>query len=97
MDNAEKWTSDYGRTESVFAETNIIGVTDGIMNDTISISNNSDNMSDDLKVALSEAFIEIATTDAGKEVIKIYNHEGYVTAIDSDYDAARDAQAIVAE
>ena len=97
MDNAEKWTSDYGRTESVFAETNIIGVTDGIMNDTISISNNSDNMSDELKVALSEAFIEIATTDAGKEVIAIYNHEGYVTAIDSDYDAARDAQAIVAE
>ena len=95
MDNEAKWTSEYGRTESVFTETNIIGVTDGIMNDTISISNNSEIMTPEFKAALSEAFIEIAKTDAGKEVIAIYNHEGYLPAVDAEYDAARAAQALV--
>ena len=97
MDNADKWSTDYGRTASIWDETNIIGVTEGIMNDTISVSNNSSVMTAELKEALSAAFMEIATTEAGKGVISIYNHEGYLEATDADYDSARKAQEFVTE
>lgn len=88
------WTTDYGRKETIWAETNVIGVTDGIMNDTISYSKHSTTLTADLIKALQEAFIEIAQTDAGKEVIKIYSHEGYTYVKDADYDSSRKAQEL---
>ncbi|WP_234402387.1 phosphate/phosphite/phosphonate ABC transporter substrate-binding protein [Oceanobacillus damuensis] len=94
-DHVDTWTDDYGRSESIWDETNVIGVTPAIYNDTISVSKNSAIMDDDLKAALQEAFINIAETDEGKEVIAIYNHEGYMEAEDSDYDNERAAQQLV--
>jgi phosphonate transport system substrate-binding protein len=94
-DNEEKWTSEYGRTESIWDETNVIGVTDGIYNDTISVSKTSSIMDDAFKAALTQAFINIGNTDAGKEVIAIYNHNGYVEAKSEDYDSARAAQELI--
>ena len=94
-DNEEKWTSEFGRTASIWEETDVIGVTPGIYNDTISVSKNSEIMDDALKQALQQAFINISQTDAGKEVISIYNHEGYKEAVDADYDNERKAQEIV--
>ena len=44
---------------------------------------------------LQQAFINIAQTDEGKEVISIYNHEGYQKATDSDYDNERKAQEMI--
>ena len=94
-DNEEKWTSEFNRPSSIWEETDVIGVTPGIYNDTISVSKNSEIMDDALKQALQQAFINISKTDAGKEVISIYNHEGYKEAVDADYDNERKAQEIV--
>ncbi|MCA1056983.1 PhnD/SsuA/transferrin family substrate-binding protein [Rossellomorea aquimaris] len=91
-DNVDKWTGDFSRTASIWDETNVIGVTQPIFNDTVSVSKNSENMSDDLKKALQDAFINIAQKEEGKEVISIYSHEGYQKAKASDYDGERDAQ-----
>ncbi|WP_185907865.1 phosphate/phosphite/phosphonate ABC transporter substrate-binding protein [Psychrobacillus soli] len=94
-DNEEKWTSEFSRTASIWEETDVIGVTPGIYNDTISVSKNAEIMDDALKQALQQAFINISQTDAGKEVISIYNHEGYKEAVDADYDNERKAQELV--
>ena len=94
-DNEDKWTSEYGRSASIWDETNVIGVTDGIYNDTISVSKSSPIMDDAFKAALSKAFINIGNTDAGKEVISIYSHNGYVEAKSEDYDSERKAQELI--
>ena len=94
-DNEEKWTSEYGRTDSIWDETNVIGVTDGIYNDTISVSKTSEVMDDAFKAAITQAFINIGNTDAGKEVISIYNHNGYVEAKAEDYESERAAQELI--
>lgn len=94
-DFEQKWTSEFGRTSSIWEETDVIGVTPGIYNDTISVSKHSKIMNDKLKQALQQAFINIANTNDGKEVIKIYTHEGYQKGISSDYDNERKAQALV--
>ena len=94
-DNEDKWTSEYGRSASIWDETNVIGVTDGIYNDTISVSKSSPIMDDAFKAALSQAFINIGNTDAGKEVISIYSHNGYVEAKSEDYDSERKAQELI--
>ncbi len=50
-------------------------------------------MDDAFKKALQKAFINIASTEAGKKVIAIYSHEGYQEAQPSDYDNERAALA----
>ncbi len=94
-DNVEKWTSEFGRTASIWDETNVIGVTDGIYNDTISVSKTSAVMDDAFKAALTQAFINIGNSEAGKEVISIYNHNGYVEAKPEDYESERAAQELI--
>ena len=54
-------------------------------------------MDEGLKEALQQAFINIGESEEGKEVISIYNHEGYQEATDSDYDNERKAQELVQE
>jgi len=94
-DYVDKWQADYGRGSSIWEETGVIGVTDPIYNDTISVSKTSEIMDEGLKTALQTAFMNIAETDEGKEVISIYSHEGYQIANDSDYDNERKAQEII--
>lgn len=91
-DNVENWVGDFGREVSIWDETNVIGVTQPIYNDTVSVSKNSDIMTDELKEALQQAFINIAQTEEGKEVISIYSHEGYQKAESANYDGEREAQ-----
>jgi len=67
------------------------------MNDTISYSKNNKQLTTPVIAALRTAFIELAKTPAGKTAIAIYSHKGYTADItDADYDAARQAAAIVA-
>ena len=66
-------------------------------NDTISVSKNSPIMDADLIAALQQAFINIGNTDAGKQVIAIYSHNGYQIAQSSDYDNERAAQKLIQE
>lgn len=95
LDYVDSWTKEFGRKSDIWSETNIIGVTDKIYNDTISVSKNAEIMDADLKKALSKAFIEIGKTEKGKEVIAIYNHQGYTEAKSSDYDDERKAQELI--
>ena len=90
MGQAENWETTLGR-EDIWTETNIIGVTEPIFNDTISVSRNSDVMTPALTAALQQAFINIANTPEGLEVIAIYNHQGYEIANSANYDVDRAA------
>jgi phosphonate transport system substrate-binding protein len=92
---ADRWNDSegYGRTMTIWEETNVIGVTDPIYNDTISIS--TVTVDADLKAAIQQAFINIAATPEGLAVIDIYSHEGYKVATDADYDNERIAQTLL--
>lgn len=94
-DYADEWEGEYGRSASIWEETNVIGVTSNIMNDTISASNL--NMDQDLMDAVQQAFLNIAETQAGQDVMSVYSHQGYTEVDDSDYDAARTAAEIAGE
>ena len=95
--NAPKWESELGGTAPMVEQTGVIGVTAPIYNDTISVSKNSPIMDADLIAALQKAFINIGNTDAGKQVIAIYSHNGYQVAQSSDYDNERAAQKLIQE
>ena len=85
-----------GRSESIWNELNVIGVTDGIYNDTVAISKESQYYTPELIEALQNCFINIISTEEGKEIFNVYSHAGYAVAQDSDYDGARAALAVVA-
>ncbi|WP_256958432.1 MULTISPECIES: phosphate/phosphite/phosphonate ABC transporter substrate-binding protein [Vagococcus] len=96
-DFEKNWTKEYNREKGIWDETNVIGVTPAIYNDTISVSKNSKVMDDDLKKALQKAFINIGKTEEGKKVIEIYSHEGYKESTSKDYDNERKAQKMIQE
>ena len=85
-----------GRKEPIWDELNVIGVTDGIYNDTVAVSKNSPYYTPELMAALQDCFINIINTDEGKEIFSVYSHAGYAKAVDSDYEGARAALALVA-
>lgn len=93
-DYGENWMAEWEREAEIWVEMPVIGVTEGIFNDTISVTGNNKDMTDELRVAIQEAFIEIGKDPVGLEAIAIYNHEGYKVVTDSDYDGARRAQEI---
>lgn len=95
IDNEKKWTSEFARKASIWEETNLIGVTAPIYNDTISVSKTSKTMTEEFKKAFVKAMMDITATEEGKAVIKIYNHNGYKPATDKDYDNEAKAQEIV--
>lgn len=45
----KKWTENYGRKASIWKETNLIGVTAPIYNDTVSVSKKSKNITPEFK------------------------------------------------
>ena len=92
MDYADQWQSEFGGKNDIFDDVQVIGVTDKIMNDTISVSKTSKKMTPELIEALQNAFINIGKTNEGKEVIAIYTHKGYEKANPDDYEAEREAQ-----
>ncbi len=93
-DNLKVWE---GNENAIWTDVQVIGVTDGIYNDTISVTRDSSVVSDKLKDALQQAFINIGNSEEGKPIIAIYNHNGYAPAKDSDYDGARAAAELVAK
>ncbi len=99
IDIEQDWNDKYNREKSIWEETGVIGVTDPIYNDTISVANNSDNIkeNDGLKEAIATSMMNIAKTDEGQEIISVYSHEGYEKADPKNYDSEREAQKIVKE
>ena len=83
-----------GRNDSIWNELNVIGVTEGIYNDTVAISKESQFYTPELKEALQNCFINIINTEEGKAIFDVYSHAGYAVAQDSDYDGARAALAL---
>lgn len=79
--------------KTVFDALKVIGVSDMIMNDTISVGT-ADFITPEFKAALQQAFLNIIQTDEGKATVKPYSHTGYVVAQDSDFDGARAALTI---
>ena len=69
--------------------------TPDIVNDTVSASKTSTTVSPELNEAIKKALMDIAKTEEGKKVIKIYNHTGYKEAKDEDYNKEREAQKLI--
>ena len=85
-----------GREESIWNELNVIGVTDGIYNDTVAITTaNADVYNPEFINALQTALINIINTEEGQAIFSVYSHTGYAIATDADYDGARTALTVV--
>ena len=85
-----------GREESIWNELNVIGVTDGIYNDTVAITTaNADVYNPEFISALQTALINIINTEEGQAIFSVYSHTGYALATDADYDGARTALTVV--
>lgn len=85
-----------GRTDSIWNELNVIGVTPGIYNDTVSITEaNPEVYNPEFIAAMQNALINVINTPEGQEIFNVYSHTGYAVAQDSDYDAARAALTAV--
>ncbi len=85
LDNQTSWTND----QDIFESTSVIGVTNKIMNDTVSVSRNSEVYSDDFVKAVQKSFINIASTDEGIATMEPYSHTGYEIGNEEDYDTER--------
>ena len=81
-----------GRSDSIWNELNVIGVTPGIYNDTVSITKaNPAVYNPEFIAAMQNALINVINTPEGQEIFSVYSHTGYAVATDSDYDGARAA------
>ena len=84
-----------GRSDSIWNELNVIGVTPGIYNDTVAITKAKDEVyNPEFIEAIQNALINIINTEEGKAIFDVYSHTGYAKAKDSDYDGTRAAQAL---
>jgi len=78
----------YTEFATIFDIVKVIGVSDMIMNDTISYG--ADEMfTPELVTALQNAFINLMKTEEGAACVAPYSHKGYVVVKDSDYDGYR--------
>jgi phosphonate transport system substrate-binding protein len=85
-----------GRTVDIWDEMNVIGVTEGIYNDTVSITKaNPAVYNPEFITAIQNALINLINTDEGKAIFSVYSHTGYALATDADYEGARKALAAV--
>ncbi len=89
---AGNWISKFGGTDDCYKQTNVLAVTDQIMDDTICVSKSSSIMSDDFKEAFANAMINIGNSEEGLKTLNVLSHIGYQKAQSSDYDAERAAQ-----
>jgi phosphonate transport system substrate-binding protein len=107
-DYADEWVSTdeggYGQTNTIWEDTDVVFVTPGVYNDTITVSKAT--VDDDLQAAIEQAFINLVQDTTPLEdpsgdfqvvadIFSVYSHEGYVKADDEDYDVAREANRIV--
>ena len=93
---AADWKEKFGGTDDMVNQTGVIGVTEGIYNDMIAYSKNSELMQDeDFRKALGDSFIELAETDEGKEIFSVFSQIGYEWGDDANYDGERAAQELL--
>ncbi len=88
----------FGREDSIWNELNVIGVTDGIYNDTVAVTKADDAIyNDTFEAALQDAILDLAETEEGMDIFSVYSHSGYAKATDADYDSARAALSVITE
>ena len=86
INSEAKWQTRLGGTAPIWEQTGIIGVTDPIFNDTVSVSRRSPLMkSEKVREALADALIETGKTKEGLAALKIIGHKGYARVKASDY------------
>ena len=85
-----------GRSDSIWNELSVIGVTEGIYNDTVAITTqNAAVYNPEFIAAMQNALINIINTEEGAAIFAVYSHTGYAVATDADYDGARMALTAV--
>ena len=89
-----RWNTEFKGKNSIWEDTGVIGVTNGIYNDAICVSNMSADVNEEVKTALKKAFINMAKSEEGKQIISLYNHDGYIEADPIDYEPERAARDI---
>ncbi len=81
-----------GRTESIWNELNVLGVTEGIYNDTVAVTKAKPEIyNPEFMAALQNALINVINSAEGQEIFSVYSHTGYAKATDADYNGARAA------
>lgn len=81
-----------GREVSIWEELNVIGVTEGIYNDTVAITKAKPEIYNEKFIAaIQNALINVISSEEGQAIFSVYSHTGYAKAVDSDYDGARAA------
>ena len=82
----------FGREGSIWNELNVIGVTGGIYNDTVSITTAKEEIyNPEFIEAIQNALMNVIATEEGLAIFSVYSHMGYVKAVDADYEFARKA------
>jgi len=94
-DYQEKWTTEFKRSESVWDEVQVIGVSEKIPNGVIVISKNHPDYSDLMKNSLQSAFMSLTNTEEGIEAFGVYNIEGFQLSDKDDFEQLRRANEIV--
>lgn len=94
-DQVSKWNDSYGKTNTIWEDTDVVGVTPMIYNDTVSVSKTAEKMTPAFIEAIQNAFIRLNETEEGRKVIAVYSHTGYQKAVPSDYDNERLAQELI--
>jgi len=85
-----------GRSDSIWNELNVIGVTEPIYNDTVSITKaNPAVYNPEFIAAIQNALINVINTEEGQAIFSVYSHTGYAVATDDDYEGARKALEVV--
>ena len=97
QDYEEQWQGEWGRSDSIWNECNVIGVTQNIYNDTVCLAKTGPNAevltSPEFIEAFKDIMIHLGDTEEGQKIIGIYSHTGYMAANDADYDVTRNALA----
>lgn len=80
----DEWIEQYNRKNSIWEETDVIFVTNYIFNEMLAVSKLT--VSDDLKEALAQAFLNIISTKEGKEIFSIFYQDGFQRSTNLDYE-----------
>ena len=92
QDYEKQWQKEWGRKDSIWNELNVIGVTQNVYNDTVTVTMKKPEIyNKEFMTAFQDSIIEISKTEEGKKIFGIYKHSGYAKASDKDYDGARQA------
>lgn len=92
QDYEKNWQAKWGRPDSIWNELNVIGITQNVYNDTVSVTMAKPEIfNKEFIGAFQDSIKAISQTEEGKKIFKIYKHNGYEKASDKDYDGARQA------